>query len=342
MSKAMSHTIIIAEAGVNHNGSLDIARQMIHAAASAGVDYVKFQTFKAEKLVSATAKKAAYQQDNCPEMGNTQLEMLRSLELRAEDFAILKAECERCGVGFLSSPFDIESIELLAGIGMDYWKIPSGEITNLPYLEAIGPRHGKVILSTGMCEMAEIEAAVNLLERSGTPRGNIILLQCNTQYPTPMRDVNLLAMNDLATLNCGGVGYSDHTPGIEVPIAAVALGAKVLEKHFTLDKSMPGPDHKASLDINELSLMVRCVRNVEQALGSSHKCVSPSEKSNIAVARKSIVASRPVRAGEELSAENMTVKRPGTGLSPMRWHDLLGQKAARDYREDEQIDAPEV
>lgn len=338
----MSHTIIIAEAGVNHNGSLDIAKQMIRAAASAEVDYVKFQTFKAEKLVSATAKKAAYQQDNCPEMGDTQLEMLRSLELKAQDFAILKAECERCGVGFLSSPFDTESIRLLAEIGMDYWKIPSGEITNLPYLEAIGSCKGRVILSTGMCEMAEIEAAVEVLEQSGTPRANIILLQCNTQYPTPMCDVNLLAMPDLATLHCGGVGYSDHTPGIEVPIAAVALGAKVLEKHFTLDKSLPGPDHRASLDTAELAMMVKCVRNVEQALGNPHKCVSASEKPNIAVARKSIVAARPIKAGELLTTENITIKRPGTGVSPMRWHEMLGQKAARDYREDEQIDAPEV
>lgn len=338
----MNHTIIIAEAGVNHNGSLEVAIQMIRAAATAGVDYVKFQTFKAEKLVSADAKKAEYQQDNCPEMGDTQLQMLQSLELKARDFAVLKDECERCGVGFLSSPFDNESIELLSGLGMDYWKIPSGEITNLPYLEAIGSKKGKVILSTGMCELGEVENAVEVLERNGTPRHNIILLQCNTQYPTSMSDVNLLAMNDLASLRCGGTGYSDHTPGIEVPIAAVALGAKVLEKHFTLDKSMPGPDHKASLDIDELTRMVQCVRNVEKALGNGCKCVSDSEKGNIAVARKSIVASRDIKAGEEFSADNLTVKRPGNGVSPMSWHNLLGKKAARDYRVDEQIDAPEV
>lgn len=231
----MPRTIIIAEAGVNHNGSLSTAKEMIRVAAEAGVDYVKFQTFSAEKLVCASARKAEYQQHNCPEMGDTQLQMLCALELSAHDFAELKSCCLRCGVGFLSSPFDLDSIALLDSIGMDYWKIPSGEITNLPYLEAIGTKHGKVILSTGLCSLDEVEEAVEVLEQSGTPRADIILLQCNTQYPTPMCDVNLLAMKSLATLGCGAVGYSDHTSGIEVPIAAVALGAVVIEKHFTLD-----------------------------------------------------------------------------------------------------------
>lgn len=303
---------------------------------------MKFQTFKAEKLVSASARKAEYQQANCPEMGDTQLQMLKSLELRADDFGVLKAECERCGVGFLSSPFDEESIDMLAGLDMDYWKIPSGEITNLPYLERIGSMKGNVILSTGMCSFIEVEKAVELLTQCGTPKHDIILLQCNTQYPTPMEDVNLKAMNTLAKLGCKGVGYSDHTLGIEVPIAAVALGAKVIEKHFTLDKNMSGPDHKASLDPVELSLMVKAVRNVELALGSGIKDVSDSEKSNIAVARKSIVASRNIRTGESFSADNLTVKRPGDGLSPMLWHDLLGKKAKRDYLADEQIGLNEV
>lgn len=338
----MTHTIIIAEAGVNHNGSLATAIEMVHAASAAGVDYVKFQTFKAEKLVSAGAAKAQYQQENCPGMGDTQLQMLRSLQLSSADFALLQEECGRCGVGFLSSPFDLDSIELLASLGMDYWKVPSGEITNLPYLEKIGAQRSKVILSTGLSTLDEVAEAVEVLERSGTPCSNIILLQCNTQYPTPMRDVNLRAMNSLATLGCGAVGYSDHTPGVEVPIAAVALGAKVIEKHFTLDKSMPGPDHKASLDPQELTLMVQSVRNVEMALGSEHKCVSASEQPNIAVARKSIVAACPIRKGDTFTNENITAKRPGTGVSPMRWHEIIGRKATQDYLPDEQIAAPEV
>jgi N-acetylneuraminate synthase len=334
----MKHVIIIAEAGVNHNGDVEMAKRMVKAAAKAGVDYVKFQTFKASSLVAANAQKAEYQQRNCPGMGDTQMDMLKALELRSEDFVELEAECERCGVGFLSSPFDVESVQLLAGVGMDHWKIPSGEITNLPYLRAIGSMGGKVILSTGMSTLAEVKWAVDVLEQAGTPRENITLLHCNTQYPTPMEDVNLLAMQELAGIGCASVGYSDHTLGITVPVAAVALGAKVIEKHFTLDKTLPGPDHKASLEPDELKKMVDAIRDVEKALGSPHKRVSISETANIGVARKSIVASQPIKAGEKFSEHNITVKRPGTGISPMLWDEVVGLEAKRDFKPDELIE----
>lgn len=334
----MRQVIIIAEAGVNHNGDVEIAKRMIQAAAEAGVDYVKFQTFKASSLVSANAKKAAYQQRNCPGMGDTQMQMLKSLELKPEDFAALKTECERCGVGFLSSPFDEESVGLLADLGMDYWKIPSGEITNLPYLRCVGAMGGKVILSTGMSMPSEIEAAVEAIEKAGTPRCDITLLHCNTQYPTPMGDVNLLAMNELANMGCEAVGYSDHTLGIAVPVAAAALGASVIEKHFTLDKSLPGPDHKASLEPLELKAMVDAIRDVEKALGVPCKQVSRSERDNIAVARKSIVAAKPIKAGDLFASYNITAKRPGNGLSPMLWDEVIGTVAKRDFCTDEQIE----
>ncbi|MCM1482730.1 MAG: N-acetylneuraminate synthase [Muribaculaceae bacterium] len=331
------HTIIIAEAGVNHNGDLDTALALVRAAAGAGADYVKFQTFKAENLVAASAKKAAYQMRNCGDGDDSQLGMLRRLELAEADFAILRDECERCGIGFMSSPFDTDSVALLADIGQDYWKIPSGEVTNLPLLRAIGSRHGRIIMSTGMCTCSDIDDAIKVLEASGTPRHDVILLHCNTQYPTPMADVNLRAMDALRTFGCASVGYSDHTCGIEIPIAAVARGASVIEKHFTLDRDMPGPDHKASLEPDELAAMVSAIRNVELALGSAEKTVSPSEQPNVAVARKSIVASRYIKQGELLSELNMTVKRPGTGLSPMMWDSVVGTRALKDFTADELI-----
>lgn len=331
----MKHTIIIAEAGVNHNGSYDRAVDMIHAAARAGVDYVKFQTFKSEKLVSASAPRAEYQKRNCG--GDSQLAMLRALELSYADFARLADECRRTGIGFMSTPFDLDSIDFLATLGMDYWKIPSGEITNLPYLRKIALQHGRVILSTGMSTIDEVEAAVSVLEGGGTPRSDVWLLHCTTQYPTPYTDVNLRAMDALLACRCRGVGYSDHTQGIAVPVAAVALGAEIIEKHFTLDKNLPGPDHKASLDVAELTGMVRSVRAVEQALGDGVKRVTDSERPNIAVARKSIVAACDIAAGEIFTERNLTVKRPGTGLSPMLWDTLIGTPSTRAYHPDDQI-----
>lgn len=332
-------TLIIAEAGVNHCGSMDLARKLIHEAASAGADYVKFQTFKAEALVAADAPKAAYQQANAPDEGDTQLEMLRRLELTADNFAELKAECDRCGIGFLSTPFDFESIKILSRLGMNFWKIPSGEITDLPYLYRIAAFGMPVVMSTGMCTLEEVEAAVKALCDAGLSRDMITLLHCNTQYPTPMTDVNLRAMDSLRTLGCAGVGYSDHTEGIEVPIAAVALGATVIEKHFTIDKSLPGPDHKASLNPKELREMITAIRNVELALGhSSVKTVTDSERPNIAVARRSIVASRDIAKDELLTEENLTVKRPGNGISPMLWDSVIGTRAVRDFAKDSLIE----
>lgn len=332
----MKHTIIIAEAGVNHNGSYDRAVEMIHAAARAGVDYVKFQTFKSEKLVSASAPRAEYQKLNCGG-DDSQLAMLRALELSYADFARLADECRRTGIGFMSTPFDLDSVDFLATLGMDYWKIPSGEITNLPYLRKIAMQHGRVILSTGMSTIDEVEAAVAVLEGGGTPRSDIWLLHCTTQYPTPYTDVNLHAMDALRTCRCRGVGYSDHTRGIAVPVAAVALGAEIIEKHFTLDKNLPGPDHKASLNVTELTDMVRSVRAVEQALGDGVKRVTDSERPNIAVARKSIVAACDIAPGEIFTERNLTVKRPGTGLSPMLWDTIIGTQSTRAYRPDDQI-----
>lgn len=331
------HTIIIAEAGVNHNGSLDIAIEMVRRAASAGVDYVKFQTFKAERLVSATAPQAKYQKDNCGGDG-TQLTMLKKLELREEDFVTLTRVCRECGVGFMSTPFDMDSIDFLAALDMDYWKIPSGEITNLPYLRRIATKGGRVILSTGMSVIEEVAAAVEALEQSGTSRTDIYLLHCTTQYPTPFEAVNLRAMDSLRALECAGIGYSDHTAGITVPIAAVARGAEIIEKHFTLDRDMPGPDHKASLTPGELASMVTAIRDTELALGSPEKTVTEAERPNIAVARKSIVASRHIAKGELLTEENLSTKRPGTGINPMSWDTVIGTAADRDYDPDEPIE----
>lgn len=321
-------TIIIAEAGVNHNGSMERAVEMIYAAKVAGADYVKFQTAVPELLISSIAPKAEYQKETTG-ADESQLEMVRKLMLAPDAYAELARICRAQGIGFMSTPFDLASIDTLAPLGMDYWKIPSGEITNLPYLRKIAAAGRRVIMSTGMSELNEVRDAVEVLLRGGLKRDDIILLHCNTQYPTPYRDVNLRAMEALRTV-VPHVGYSDHTPGIEVPVAAVALGAEVIEKHFTLDKSLPGPDHRASLDPGELQLMVQAIRHTEQALGGAEKHVSPSERANIDVARKSIVAARDIRRGERYTQENITVKRPGGGISPMLWDDVLGQTAPCD------------
>ncbi len=334
----MSKVIVIAEAGVNHCGSLDRAIEMVRAAAESGADYVKFQTFKAEKLVSKSAPKAEYQTENDPSSGNTQLEMLKSLELRPEDFKRLAEECRKLRIGFLSTPFDSDSIRELAELAMDFWKIPSGEITNLPYLRAIAAYRRPVVMSTGMCTLDEVEQAIVALCDAGLQREMITLLHCNTQYPTPPSDVNLRAMEVLASLGCHSVGYSDHTLGIAIPLAAVALGATVIEKHFTLDRTLPGPDHKASLTPSELTEMVNAIRTVELALGLPEKRRTDSESGNVSVARRSIVAAGRIRKGETLTAENLTVKRPGDGISPMEWDRVVGSKATRDYLPDEKIE----
>lgn len=331
------HVIIIAEAGVNHNGDLDRARQMVFAAKEAGADYVKFQTAVPELVISTVAPKAEYQKETT---GNeeSQLEMCRKIHLRLSDYAGLARLCREVGIGFMSTPFDLVSIDTLVPLGMDYWKIPSGEITNLPYLRKIASTGGKIILSTGMSTLTEISTAVDILVKEGINRHDISLLHCNTQYPTPYSDVNLMAMEQLRSLGVGMVGYSDHTVGIEVPVAAVALGADIIEKHFTLDKSLPGPDHRASLDVPELKAMVSAIRNIEQAIGSAEKHVTDSERPNIEVARKSIVAAKDIRRGEIFSEENITVKRPGNGISPMMWDAVIGQAAKKDFSYDELIE----
>lgn len=331
----MKHVCIIAEAGVNHNGSLELAKKMVDVAKEAGVDYVKFQTFKPEKLVSRFAEKAEYQKETT---GNneSQLEMLRKLTLTDDNFIELKKYCEAIEIGFISTPFDLESIDFLETFDMDFWKVPSGEITNLPYLEAIAKTGRDVIMSTGMCDIQEIKDAVSVLENNGTK--NIKLLHCNTQYPTPFIDVNLLAMKSINEATGKIVGYSDHTLGIEVPVAAVAMGAEVIEKHFTLDKTMEGPDHRASLDPVELKAMVSSIRNIEMSIGEGIKIASTSETVNKVVARKSIVASRNISRGEKLTVDNLTTKRPGNGISPMKWYEVIGTKAVRDFKEDELIE----
>lgn len=327
--------MVIAEAGVNHNGSIVLAKKMVREAKNAGADYIKFQTFVPEKLVSRFAEKAEYQK-KATGCGESQQEMLKKLALTERDFVELKEYCGEIGIGFVSTPFDIDSIAFLDGLDMDFWKLPSGEITNLPYLEAIGRTKKKVIMSTGMCEMEEIEAAIQVLEANGTT--DITVLHCNTEYPTPFCDVNLLAMRQMAEVLERPIGYSDHTMGIEVPIAAAALGAVVIEKHFTLDKSMEGPDHKASLEPLELKRMIQAIRNIESALGDGKKKRSESEKKNCQAARKSIVAKKAIRAGEILNEENLTVKRPGSGISPMKWYEIIGRRAEKDYLPDELIE----
>ncbi len=325
---------IIAEAGVNHNGSFELACRLVDAAKTAGVDCIKFQTFKSKNLVSHNAQKAEYQKGTTGD--GSQVDMLKKLELSYDEFLSLKDYCDKVGIRFLSTPFDFDSIEFLNSIDMPFWKIPSGEITNLPYLLALAKTGKPVVMSTGMSEMAEIEAAIKVLQENGTKE--IQLLHCNTEYPTPFKDVNLKAMKTMRDAFGLEVGYSDHTKGIEVPVAAVALGATIIEKHFTLDRNMEGPDHKASLEPDELASMVMSIRHIENALGSGDKTPSPSEKKNIAVARKSIVAKKAIKIGEVLTEEIITVKRPGTGISPMKWFDVIGTKAVRDFQEDELIE----
>lgn len=333
----IDRTLVIAEAGVNHNGDLELAKQLIDAAAAAGADLVKFQTFNANRQVTRTAKKADYQIQTT-DSKESQHEMLRRLELSAEMHKELIAHCAARNIGFFSTGFDIGSVDLLVSLGQDHFKIPSGEITNLPYLRHIGRLGKGIILSTGMSTMGEIEAAIDVLEQAGTLRADITVLHCTTEYPTPMAEVNLRAMQSIHAAFGVAVGYSDHTPGIEVATAAVALGASVIEKHFTLDRNLPGPDHKASLEPIELKAMVTAIRNIEVALGDGIKRLTPSEVRNKPIVRKSLVASQPVKAGEVFSAQNITTKRPGTGISPMRWDEIIGHTAHRDFSIDELIE----
>jgi N,N'-diacetyllegionaminate synthase len=330
-------TLIIAEAGVNHNGDMNMAKRLIDIAANSGADLVKFQTFSANRLVTHGAAKADYQ-ILATDKTESQHDMLRKLELTESMHNELIAHCASQNIGFFSTGFDVESINLLVGLGQELFKIPSGEITNLPYLRHIGKLDKTVILSTGMSNMDEIEAAINVLEESGTHRSKITVLHCTTAYPVPMSDVNLRAMQSIQKKLNVAVGYSDHTLGIEIPIAAVALGATIIEKHFTTDRSLPGPDHKASLEPAELMAMIDGIRNIEKALGDGVKRLMPSEITNLPIARKSLVASLPIKAGALFTEHNLTAKRPGTGLSPMQWGKLMGRTASRDYLADELID----
>jgi N,N'-diacetyllegionaminate synthase len=335
----MSKTIIIAEAGVNHNGSISLAKQLIDVAAIAGVDYIKFQTFKAEKLVSKQAKKAEYQISNCNDREESQLEMLRKLELSQNDHKLLLEYCREKEISFFSTAFDLDSLQYLADIGLKIVKIPSGELTNLPYLRKAAKLFDKIIISTGMATLLEIGDAIAVFTNEGIGLEDIIVLHCTTEYPTPMQEVNLNAMQTIANKFKVAVGYSDHTEGIEIPIAAVALGAAVIEKHFTLDKGMDGPDHKASMNPLELVAMVKAIRNIERAIsGNGVKEPSPSEQKNIAIARKSIVASQIIKKGAFFTEKNLTTKRPGSGISPMLWDQIIGTKANKDFQEDDLIE----
>lgn len=330
-------TLIIAEAGVNHNGDIDLAKRLIFAAAQAGADLVKFQTFSANNLVSSTAPKALYQK-RVTDGGESQLEMLRKLELSRDDHVVLIDECRANGIGFLSTAFDAQSFDLLMELGcLGLVKIPSGELTNLPLIRHMSCAGKPLLLSTGMASLSDVEAAIEAVEASGTPRDMITVLHCTTEYPTPMEEVNLRAMVSMRQAFGVNTGYSDHTTGIEVPIAAVALGATVIEKHFTIDRNLPGPDHQASLEQLELKAMVDGIRNIERALGDGVKRPSPSELKNRPIARKSLVALRPISRGETFCAENMGAKRPGTGLSPMMWDEVVGRTANKDFDVDEMI-----
>ncbi len=330
-------TYIIAEAGVNHNGSLETAYRLIDAAKNSGADAVKFQSFKADSLVSKKAEKAEYQKLTTSS-NESQYEMIKKLELSLEDHHKLIDYCLKKEIQFLSSPFDLDSIDLLNDLGLEIFKIPSGEIINLPYLRKIGKFNKKVILSTGMSDLGEIEDAINILIENGTDREKITVLQCNTEYPTPYEDVNLKVMLTIKNAFNVKVGYSDHTKGIEVPIAAVALGAEVIEKHFTLDRHMEGPDHKASLEPNELKQMVESIRNIEKALGDGIKKPSKSELKNKPIARKSLVALKRIEKGELFTENNLGIKRPGNGISPMRWDEVIGKKASKDFELDDLIE----
>lgn len=333
----MAKTLIIAEAGVNHNGDMAIAKRLIDVAAISGVDYVKFQTFNASKLVSKNAKKAEYQEKNS-QIKESQFQMLKRLELSKSNHIELIEYCKSKNVKFLSTAFDLDSVNLLAELGVTLGKIPSGELTNLPYLRMMATTFPEIIISTGMAQMDEVKESVNALLQAGTKKENLSVLHCNTEYPTPFEDVNLGAMLHLSKELGLSFGYSDHTLGIEVPIAAVALGATIIEKHFTLDRKLDGPDHKASLEPDELVQMVTSIRNIEKAVsGSGIKMPSPSEAKNRSVARKSIVASRPINHGELFDINNITVKRPGTGISPMMWDQVIGKKAIKSFDEDENI-----
>ncbi len=332
----MKKVFIIAEAGVNHNGSLELAKKLIDVASDAGADAVKFQTFKAENLVSKNAQKADYQKQTT-NSEESQFDMIQKLELDVKTHKILMDYCKEKNIMFLSTPFDHDSIELLNDLGLEIFKIPSGEITNLPYLRHIGKLDKKVILSTGMADIGEIEDAMDILTNAGTKKENIIVLHANTEYPTPYEDVNLKAMVTIGKTFDVAFGYSDHTLGIEVDIAAVAMGACCIEKHFTLDCTMEGPDHKASLEPDELKAMVKAIRNIELALGNGIKKPSKSESKNISIARKSIVAKVDIKKGEIFSTNNLAVKRPANGINPMRWDEIIGTVATKDYKEDELI-----
>lgn len=331
----MGHVFIIAEAGDNHNGSFENAIKLVDKAVEAGADCVKFQTFVTEEVISKFAEMAEYQKENTGKE-ESQYEMVKRLELSFEQFEQIQAYCKEKGIQFLSTPFDIPSIEFLNRINIPFFKIPSGEITNYPYLVKIAQTHKDIVLSTGMCNMDEIKDAINVLENNGA--GKISLLHCNTEYPTPYEDVNLNAMMTMRDAFGKEVGYSDHTLGIEIPIAAVAMGATIIEKHFTLDKNMDGPDHKASLEPEELKNMVRTIRNIEKSFGTGEKIPSPSEKKNIDIARKSIVARRDIKKGELLTEENLATKRPGNGISPMEYKNVIGTVAIRSFKEDELIE----
>lgn len=333
----IKRTLIIAEAGVNHNGKISLARQLIDAAADAGADLVKFQTFNASRQVTRVAKKADYQTQTT-DSKESQHDMLQRLELTEEMHHELIAHCATRNIGFFSTGFDIESINLLLGLGQDHFKIPSGEITNLPYLRHIGHLGKNTILSTGMATLGDIEAAIDVLEQAGTPRTNITVLHCTTEYPTPMAEVNLRAMQSIQAAFGVAVGYSDHTQGIEVATAAVAMGATVIEKHFTINRNLPGPDHQASLEPAELKAMVTAIRNIEVALGDGIKRPTPSETRNKPIARKSLVASQEIQAGHVFTAKNVTAKRPGTGISPMLWDGVIGQVSRRNFAADELIE----
>ena len=330
-------TLIIAEAGVNHNGSRELALRLVDAAVDSGADVVKFQTFLASELSTQAAKLADYQKKNTGS-DVTQQDLLRALELSQDDFRFIKSYCDRVGIEFLSTAFDFTSLNFLKTLEMKRWKIPSGEITNLPYLESIAELHQPIILSTGMSDLVEVENAVNVIKKKSPNNPDLTLLHCTTEYPTPFAEVNLKAMPQLGVHFSLPFGYSDHTLGIEVPIAAVALGAKVIEKHLTLDRQMVGPDHRASLEPHEFKKMVQSIRNIENALGSTTKIPTASEIKNREIARKSIVASRDIKAGETMTEHNLTTKRPGTGINPMKWYQIIGQASPRSFLKDEVIE----
>ena len=329
-------TLIIAEAGVNHNGDMNIAMELIDIASKAGADMVKFQTFTAGGIVTKFAEKANYQK--VVSDSDNQYEMLKKLELTEKNHVELMSYCAEMNIGFLSTPFDLESVHLLSQLGLDTFKISSGDITNLPLLKLIGGLQKRIILSSGLSSLNEVGDALKILISAGADLNKITVLHCTSEYPAPMKDVNLKAMQSLKKAFNINVGYSDHTLGIEVPVAAVAMGATVIEKHFTTDKTLPGPDHKASLDQYELQQMVKSVRNIEKALGNGIKKPSKSESKNLLAVRKSIVAKKNIRVGEIFSEDNITVKRPGSGLSPMKWEQVLGSKAAHDFKLDELIE----